>query len=99
LPSEQQVLTFIFVEPFRKRFSTFALDASSLDILQGQQSRLAGLVAPAKTASPAVAAYLLRRHSARHLQTVHLTGFLDEALRLPLTEIEKAGQPPSGGPA
>jgi hypothetical protein len=47
-----------FTEPFRKQFSTFAVDAGSLDVLQQQQSRLADLVAQAKTASPAIAALI-----------------------------------------
>jgi hypothetical protein len=50
-----QTLRTPFVEPFHRQFSTFAVDAGSLTILQKQQSRLAHLVAQAKTASPAIA--------------------------------------------
>ena len=60
-----------FAEPFRKQFSTFAVDASSLDTLQQQQSRLADLVAQAKTASPAIAA-LIKQQALLNLYWTHL---------------------------
>jgi len=66
-----------FTEPFRKQFSTFALDASNLDVLQQQQSRLADLVAQAKTASPAIAA-LIKQQRLLNLYTTHLTGWRSE---------------------
>jgi small-conductance mechanosensitive channel len=53
-----QTLQTPFVKPFRKPFPPFAFDASSLDILQRQQSRLADRVVQAKTASPAIAALI-----------------------------------------
>jgi mechanosensitive ion channel-like protein len=67
-----QTLRTPFVEPFRRQFSTFALDASSLAILQRQQSRLADLVAQAKTASPAIAA-LIKQETLLNLYWTHLT--------------------------
>jgi len=61
-----------FTEPFRRQFSTFALDASSLDVLQRQQSRLADLVAQANAASPAIAA-LIKQETLLNQYRVHLT--------------------------
>jgi len=66
-----QTLRTPFVEPFRRQFSTFALDASSLDTLQQQQSRLADLVAQAKAASPAIAA-LIKQQTLLNLYWTHL---------------------------
>jgi hypothetical protein len=66
-----QTLRTPFVEPFRKQLSTFALDASSLAILQQQQSRLTDLVAQAKTASPAIAA-LIKQQTLLNLYWTHL---------------------------
>src|SRR4029077_15829855 len=66
-----QTLRTPFVEPFRRQFSTFALDASSLAILQRQQSRLADLLAQAKTASPAIAA-LIKQETLLNLYWTHL---------------------------
>jgi hypothetical protein len=66
-----QTLRTPFAEPFRKQFSTFAFDASSLGILQQQQSRLADLVAQAKTSSPAIAA-LIKQETLLNLYRTHL---------------------------
>jgi len=66
-----QTLRTPIVEPFRRQFSTFAVDASSLDTLQQQQSRLAELVAQAKTASPAIAA-LIKQETLLNLYWTHL---------------------------
>jgi hypothetical protein len=67
-----QSLRTPFSESFRRQFSTFAFDASSLDILQQQQSHLADLVAQAKTASPAIAA-LIKQQTLLNLYRTHLT--------------------------
>lgn len=67
-----QTLRAPFVEPFRRQFSTFAVDASSLVSLQQQQSRLADLVAQAKTVSPAIAA-LIKQQTLLNLYWTHLT--------------------------
>jgi hypothetical protein len=67
-----QTLRTPFVEPFRKQFSTFAFDASSLAILQRQQSRLADLVAQAKMTAPAIAA-LIKQQTLLNLYSTHLT--------------------------
>ena len=72
-----QTLRTPFAEPFRRQFSTFTLDASSLDILQRQQSRLADLVAQAKTASPAIAA-LIKQQTLLNLYRTHLTEWRSE---------------------
>jgi len=67
-----QSLRTPFEAPFRRQFSTFAVDASSLASLQQQQSRLADLVAQAKTASPAIAA-LIKQQTLLNLYWTHLT--------------------------
>ena len=66
-----------FAEPFRKRFSTFSLDVTSLDVLQRQESRLTGLVAEAKTLSPAIAA-LIRQQTLLNLYRTHLIEWRSE---------------------
>ncbi len=66
-----QTLRTPFAEPFRKQLSTLAFDASSLDTLQQQQSRLADLVAQAKTAAPAIAA-LIKQETLLNLYWTHL---------------------------
>ena len=67
-----QSLRTPFEAPFRRQFSTFAVDARSLASLQRQQSRLADLVAQAKTASPAIAA-LIKQQTLLNLYWTHLT--------------------------
>jgi small-conductance mechanosensitive channel len=62
----------LFIEPFRKQFSTLSLDAKSLDALQQQQSRLSDLVAQVQTVSPAIAA-LDKQRMLLKLYGAHLT--------------------------
>jgi hypothetical protein len=66
-----QSLRTPFEAPFRRQLSTFAVDASSLASLQRQQSRLADLVAQARTASPAIAA-LIKQQTLLNLYWTHL---------------------------
>ena len=64
-------------ESFRKEFAAFSLEATSLDVLQQQGSRLSDLVADAKTISPAMAA-LIKQQTLLNLYRTHLTGWRSE---------------------
>jgi len=66
-----------FTEPYRKQFSTIALDANGLDALQQQQARLTDLVAEVKTVSPAIAA-LIKQRTLLNLYRTHLTEWRSE---------------------
>jgi Mechanosensitive ion channel len=64
-------------EYFRKQFSMLSWDATSLGMLQQQQSRLTGLVAEGMTASPAIGA-LLKQKTLLKLYRTHLTEWRSE---------------------
>ena len=58
-------------DAFRKELSKLSLDATSLDLLQQQQSRMTNLVTQVGAASPAVAA-LLKQQTLLNLYSSHL---------------------------
>jgi hypothetical protein len=58
-------------EPFRKQLLTFSLDTESLDVLQGQQSRLTDLLTEVRTASLPIAA-LSKQQMLLNLYRSHL---------------------------
>jgi len=60
-----------FREPFLRQLATFSPDEQNLNVLQQQQSVLAGLVAQLQTVSPAVAA-LIKQETLLNLYRLHL---------------------------
>jgi hypothetical protein len=58
-------------EPFRTQLLTFSLDTKNIDVLQGQQSRLADLLAEVRTASVPIAA-LTKQQMLLNLYRSHL---------------------------
>ena len=64
-------------ESFRKELPTYAWDASNLDVLQHQESRLTDLIAEAKTVSPAIAS-LIKQQTLLNLYRTHLEAWRSE---------------------